>query len=124
MLFRSTEADVRRLVRAYGELVVAGTEYVTGDHWLPRAVTPRSELHRHADVTLPLMLLLGNYQMPNVQLRCHLAYGSLARVELAADSTLSSLEGSLLLLRAGTNLIEVLSAATRAAILERLEQPQ
>ncbi len=112
-----TEAGCRRLVREALPIAVAATEFTS---WLPAdapAEVERAEpWHTRQTVILPLHLERLGVQTVLAEVVVCLSYGNMARAELAVDTQFFAAEGSpeqLLWLRAGVNILPVLSQDTK-----------
>lgn len=124
-----TVADARRLVRV--EVPVSATsavEYVKGDWWITKhtPVTPKRAWHVNIATLISLDLLSLGVCALNVPILACFGEGRLERVELLADTPFVITKGSaeFLILPLGTNVINMMSAATTQDLKIKLEQPE
>ena len=122
-----TEANCRRLVRTEELAAVARTERVSGDWWIAEhhEITAPQSWHTKRSLIVPLHLEKLGVHSPTVEVVVSLAYGSIARVELAADEQFAQTAGvteQLLWLPAGANILPLLSRDAKISIKVELER--
>ncbi len=115
----------RKLVREESLLSVSSTERVSGSWWLARErrPEPRQEWHEQRPAIIHLHLDKLHVHSPICELVVHLSYGSIARVELALDTTFAAEDGhgeQLLYLPQGTNVLEVMALDSKLAVRKEL----
>ncbi len=101
----------RKLVRIESVAIISRTERVEGSWWLgeERRPEPRKEWHEQRTIVMHLHLEKLGIHAPATELVVHLAFGGIARVELAQDTLFAAESGAALwTLAAGTNLLEVM----------------
>jgi hypothetical protein len=117
-------AECRKLVRESAPISVEAIERVSGSWWLgaERRPEPRKDWHEVRTAILHLHLSELRVHAPLCEVVAHLSYGSLARVELAIDTTLAQEEGGeqLLMLPKGTNVLEVMSLDSKMHLWKEL----
>lgn len=104
----TTVPGARRLVREDRPIQVTCTETVSGTWWLgtERVVEPRRQWHEVRPAVLDLSLADLGLFSPAVEVRAHLSFGGIARVELAQATEFARPRGTQLLhLPAGTNIL-------------------
>ena len=116
-----TEAGCRKLVREEGPVQIAGTERVSGSWWLPaeQVMEPRQSWHTKQSATLHVHLEKCKLHAPDCALTVCLSYGSIARVELAADTTFAQADSSeqqLVFLPAGLDILKEMSQDSKIAL--------
>ncbi len=122
-----TVAGCRKLIREEAPISVSAQERVSGSWWLgeKRTIEPRSEWHEKRPAIIHLHLEKLGVHAPATEVVVHLSYGSVARVELALDTQFaadSSDREELLMLPAGTNIIEVMSRDCKIALLVEVKK--
>jgi hypothetical protein len=121
-----TVPDARRLVRAAAPLPILRTEAVEGDWWLraPEAVEePPAWSTRHVQTLATLHLSHLGVFAPLVEVWATVSHGSIARVELAAETQFAAEDGApegLLWLPKGTNVLPVMSQDSKLALRAEL----
>lgn len=124
-LTHKTVAGARRLVRTEELLVVDAVEQVSGDWWIKReeAPEPPQAWHEKHDTIIHVSLPRLGVHCPLCEVTVHLSYGSMARVELAADTLFAQMTGEahLLTLPAGTNIISEMSQDSKVALRQEIQ---
>ena len=120
-----TQPDVRKLVRTEEIVAVTRTESVSGDWWLgvERRPEPKQSSHEKRTVFVHLHLRDLGVHSPACEVIACLVYGGIARVELAIDTMCAQEDGSpeqLLMLPAGTNVLEVMTLDCKLALRKEL----
>lgn len=122
-----TEAGCRRLVHEAAPIAIDATELTD---WLPTTLreepTRAEPWHTRQTAILPLHLERLGVQTPLAEVIAHLSYGNVARVELAVETQFFAAEGApeqLLWLRAGINILPVLSQDTKINLRIELARP-
>ena len=115
--------NCRRLVREEAPISVTRSERVDGSWWLgkDRRPEPPRPWHEKRIGFLHLYLSKLGVHSPACEVVVFLSYGSLARVELALDTTFAQLEGAseqLVMLPQGTNVLEVMSSEGKVTLLQ------
>ncbi len=115
----------RRLVREESPISVSATERVDGSWWLgeDRKPEPPRPWHEKRIGFLHMHLPKLGVHSPACEVMIYLSYGSLARVELAVDTTFAQEDGKseqLVMLPAGTNVLEVMSSDCKTTLLSDL----
>jgi hypothetical protein len=114
----------RKLVREEAPIAVESVERVSGSWWLgeERRIEPKQVWHEQRPAMLHVYLDKLQLHSPGCELVAHLSYGSLARVELAADTQFAQTSGGEQLVHfpAGTNLIEVMSRDCKVALMQEV----
>jgi len=124
--------NCRKLIREEAPLDVDGVEYVSGTWWLPREIKPQQRQVWHDTRELNLHVYLPQLvaHSPDTELVVYFAYHQLARVELAEDTTFAqwydggATQQFLLDLPAGTNIVEILSPACKARIMQLVSEEE
>lgn len=118
-----TVPGCRKLVRESAPISISASEQVAGSWWLEDIKPePRQVWHEQRPALIHLHLSKLSVHAPGVEVIAHLSYGSLARVELAAETQFAQ-EGSapqLLTLPAGANVLEVMSGDCKTNLLQEL----
>lgn len=113
----------RKLIRTSIPVAVSASEYVSGSWWLGegRKPEPRQEWHTHREVVVHLHLSELGVHSPATLVNVSISYGSIARVELVAETQFAQ-EGEhgelLISLPAGTNILEVMSRDCKIKVRE------
>ena len=118
-------ANCRKLVREETPIAVSATERVAGSWWLgeKRRPEPKQLWHEQRPCIVHLHLDKLFVHSPICELVVHLSYGSIARVELALDTQFAAEAGhgeQLLMLPAGTNVLEVMALDSKLAVRKEL----
>ena len=121
-----TEVGCRRLMREDSPIAVAATEYTD---WLPTKVAeeiePPQAWFTKQTVFLPLHLDKLGVQSAAAEVIVHLAYGNVARVELACDTQFLAADGQpeqLLWLSRGVNILLVMSLDSKINLRLELQK--
>lgn len=103
----------RKLLREEAPISVSATEIVEGSWWLGEGRKPEPVQEWHTTKTCILHLHLGELGLhsPAVEVIVHLSYGSIARCELAVETTFAQTEGveMLVTFAAGTNVLDCMT---------------
>lgn len=114
----------RKLIREEAPISVSATERVSGSWWLGAERTPEPHRPWHEQKAAIIHLVLGELKVhsPATEVIVHLAYGAVARVELAVDTRLAQTEGGeqLLDLPEGMNVLEVMSLDCKLALRKEI----
>lgn len=125
--YRHRSTTARKLIREEAPIAVTKREEVEGNWWLgtSRTIEPRKEWHEKRPAIIHLHLDKLGVHAPATEVVVHLSYGSVARVELALDTQFaadSTDREELLMLSAGTNVIEVMSRDCKIALLVEVKK--
>lgn len=119
-----TVAGCRKLVRENAAASVSAAEYVSGDWWLGQSMRPArpDSWHEQRPAILGIQLPLMQLHAPAVSVVVCLSFGSIARVELAGDTTFSAAEGpeTLLMLPKGTDVLQVMALENKITLRKAL----
>ncbi len=103
----------RKLVREDSPISVSATEVVEGSWWLGEGRKPEPKQAWHEMKMAILHLHLGELGLhsPAVEVNVHLSYGSIARCELAVETTFAQTEGTemLVVFAAGTDVLQCMT---------------
>lgn len=107
----------RKLLREELPISVSETEVVEGSWWLGEGRKPEPVQSWHEQRMAVLHLHLGELGLhsPAVEVTVHLSYGSIARCELAVETTFAQTEGGeqLVTFAAGTDVLQCMSRDCR-----------
>lgn len=118
-------AGCRRLRREHSPILLACTEYVTGDCWLEEHFREHLQAAQtwtaKREACLDLLLPEFGLGAPAVLVTAFLSFGGIVRVELAAHTTFASAGGeTFLTLPANTNVLEVMGLDSKLALRAEL----
>ncbi len=115
----------RKLVRVTEPTATDGTEYVSGDWWLSPEAAERSEPQRWTEERL---LCIGvtlkelDLHCPQVEVKVHLYFGGIARVELIRPARFTCPSRStFLILQAGLDILEGMTLDSKLDLRAQLE---
>ena len=122
-----SDGVARRLVREDAPITVAKAEEVSGDWWIkPNAapLEPVQEGHTKHDTIMHILLPKLNVHCPLCEITAHIAYGAIARVELATETMFAqTAEGDhLLWLPAGTNILGEMGQDTKIQLWQEIKR--